>query len=189
MRQVGTAMMMYAQDHDEVLVWYSDRDCTNGRKLWWQMIMPYVKNVDVYKCPDVTLRNSGCYKGIGVVYPHVIGCPGAAPGAPGRSLASVQKPASTAMFADAAMWPSGSFSYDCPFPLIYCAVDYGATWICDSCGAGPPPSQKNPLCVDFRHNGATNVGFVDGHVKPIHKPGPFLDPNHPEHGTIYGHSG
>jgi prepilin-type N-terminal cleavage/methylation domain-containing protein/prepilin-type processing-associated H-X9-DG protein len=181
MKQIGAAMLMYAQDYDETLVWYSNRDCVNGRKLWWEIIMPYVKNVEVYKCPSVTLKGSGCYKGIGVVYPHVISCPGALPGVPGTNLAQLKAPSSTAMFADAGVWD------DCPFPLIYCALDYGFTWTCYMCGAGPPADQKWPLSIGFRHQNAANVGFADGHVKPIHRPGPFLDPNNPEVYDIWGH--
>jgi len=174
--------LMYAQDWDEILPWYADRqDCKKPRLMWWQIIMPYVKNEAVFKCPDVQLRGSGCYKGIGVVYPHVIACGWGA----GTNLANLKTPGSTAMFADAAVWPSGSWSFDCPFPLVYCAADYGVTWTCYLCGNGP--TNKNPVCIDFRHNNAANVGFCDGHVRPIHPPGPFLDKNHPEFYDIWGH--
>jgi prepilin-type N-terminal cleavage/methylation domain-containing protein/prepilin-type processing-associated H-X9-DG protein len=186
MKQVGMAMLMYAQDNDEHLVWYSDRDCTNGRKLWWQLVMPYVKNEQVYFCPDVPQESWRCYRGIGVCYSHVISCPGA-PGTAGTSLAKLNVPANTAMFADAARWPSGAWSSECPFPLIYCGACYGVDWYCSACGSGPPAEKQNKLCIDFRHSGATNVGFADGHIKPIHKPGPFLDPNHPEFYDIWGH--
>jgi prepilin-type N-terminal cleavage/methylation domain-containing protein/prepilin-type processing-associated H-X9-DG protein len=193
MKQVGLAMLMYAQDYDETLVWYSDANCDTGRLLWWEIITPYVKGgerrVDgggprgVFTCPSVSLKGVGCYRGIGVVYPHVISCPlgpnGTRKG--GTNLASLQAPASTAMFADAGVWD------DCPFPLIYCAADYGLDWRCDMCGSGPPYEEKFPLSIAFRHNGNTNVGFSDGHVKPIHRPGPFLDANHPDFYNIWGH--
>lgn len=187
MKQIGLGMLMYAQDYDETLVWYSDSDCDHGRKLWWQLIYPYVKNLKVYECPDVRPPGS-CYKGIGVNYPHVIACSwGGNPKKPGTSLAQLRAPASTAMFADAARWPAGEWSHECPFPLIYCGGCYGVDWYCYACGSGPPPEKQNKLCIDFRHSGATNTCFADGHVKPTHKPGPFLDPNHPQFYDIWGH--
>jgi prepilin-type processing-associated H-X9-DG protein len=118
-----------------------------------------------------------------VNYPHVIACPNGANGKQaGTALAALQSPAATAMFADSAQYP------ECPFPLIYCAGDYGVGFHCwTSCS----PPEANPVwnknSIAFRHNGAANVGFADGHVKPIHEPGPFLDINHPDFYTIWGH--
>ncbi|MCC6446155.1 MAG: hypothetical protein IT210_22225, partial [Armatimonadetes bacterium] len=41
--------------------------------------------------------------------------------------------------------------------------------------------------IAFRHQESANIGFADGHVKPVHKPGPFLDVNHPDFYTIWNH--
>lgn len=193
MKQVGLAMLMYAQDYDETLVWYSDANCDTGRLLWWEIITPYVKGgerrVDgggprgVFTCPSTTLKGVGCYRGIGVSYPHVISCPWGPNSTKkgGTALASLQNPASTAMFADSAQYA------DCPFPLIYCAIDYGIGHHCfGGCLPSPEPVW-NKNSIAFRHNGNANVGFADGHVKPIHEPGPFLDANHPEFYDIWGH--
>src|SRR5450631_1137271 len=52
-KQLGIAHMMYAQDYDETFTF----GCPNG---WWQNtwtlnVQPYVKNIQVLKCPDDSL--------------------------------------------------------------------------------------------------------------------------------------
>ena len=52
LRQIGTAVQMYAQDYDESIVpaYSSDWEGRN-RVSWPTLILPYVKNVDVFVCP------------------------------------------------------------------------------------------------------------------------------------------
>jgi prepilin-type N-terminal cleavage/methylation domain-containing protein len=49
-RQIGLALMMYAQDYDEVLVmrYYGN----NGQLSWKDVMAPYLKNTDIYRCPS-----------------------------------------------------------------------------------------------------------------------------------------
>ncbi|GIV21100.1 MAG: hypothetical protein KatS3mg023_2851 [Armatimonadota bacterium] len=61
-KQIGTAMMMYAQDYDEVLPRnaYADAprvlegehftNCSTPR--WMDVIQPYVKNLQIFNCPS-----------------------------------------------------------------------------------------------------------------------------------------
>jgi prepilin-type N-terminal cleavage/methylation domain-containing protein/prepilin-type processing-associated H-X9-DG protein len=51
MKQVGTAVLMYAQDYDESVV--PSQNGTSGVNLvsWPTIIYPYVKNADVFVCP------------------------------------------------------------------------------------------------------------------------------------------
>jgi prepilin-type N-terminal cleavage/methylation domain-containing protein len=60
-KQLGTALMMYAQDYDETLPsWPTDRNgvlldsrfATWGWSLWVEVLMPYVKNQGVFVCPN-----------------------------------------------------------------------------------------------------------------------------------------
>src|SRR5438046_3137064 len=61
MRQIGTAITMYVQDYDERVFFRSTANidstrihtATSGNPLkWWNMLMPYVKNGQVYQCPS-----------------------------------------------------------------------------------------------------------------------------------------
>jgi prepilin-type N-terminal cleavage/methylation domain-containing protein len=70
-RQLGTAVMMYTQDHDEVYYWQSAWDQTDdwGAGKWganyWSYVrwpirhMPYLKNEGVFQCGSDKNRNRG----------------------------------------------------------------------------------------------------------------------------------
>ena len=57
MKQIGTGVMMYVQDYDEL---YPMRyggacppDCENDKtRSWKNMIVPYIKNYEIYRCPS-----------------------------------------------------------------------------------------------------------------------------------------
>jgi prepilin-type N-terminal cleavage/methylation domain-containing protein/prepilin-type processing-associated H-X9-DG protein len=68
MKQLGTALMMYAQDHDETLpswpfhakpggVFQDPRFQVWGYSLWVDAAMPYVKNRKVFACPNGPTAN------------------------------------------------------------------------------------------------------------------------------------
>jgi prepilin-type N-terminal cleavage/methylation domain-containing protein len=49
-RQIGLALMMYAQDYDEILVMrYYGR---NNELSWKDVMAPYLKSADIYRCPS-----------------------------------------------------------------------------------------------------------------------------------------
>ncbi len=59
MKQIGTASMMYLQDYDETypvanLSYGANFDGAHGG--WMQQIQPYIKNVQVFRCPDAVKR-------------------------------------------------------------------------------------------------------------------------------------
>jgi prepilin-type N-terminal cleavage/methylation domain-containing protein len=49
-RQIGLALMMYAQDYDETLVmrYYG----ASGQLSWKDVMVPYLKSSDIYRCPS-----------------------------------------------------------------------------------------------------------------------------------------
>src|SRR4030095_16663914 len=52
-RQIGTALMMYAQDYDETIVPNNDQitgSTTTGN--WSDFLQPYIKNQQVFLCPS-----------------------------------------------------------------------------------------------------------------------------------------
>src|SRR3982074_603449 len=53
LKQLGTANMMYAQDYDESFTY----GCRNGwwMNTWFVNLQPYIKNVQMLRCPDDNL--------------------------------------------------------------------------------------------------------------------------------------
>ena len=59
-KQLGLALMMYAQDYDENFV--GSYSFPNGwgncpRYIWADMVQPYIKNVQLFTCPSAANRN------------------------------------------------------------------------------------------------------------------------------------
>src|SRR5262245_15384469 len=55
LKQIGTALMMYVQDYDEVLPspdHATDGPSSLGNSKWMDRIYPYVKNEPLYNCPS-----------------------------------------------------------------------------------------------------------------------------------------
>jgi prepilin-type processing-associated H-X9-DG protein len=52
MKQLGTCIMMYTQDYDEMYPVGFDGANWNGVGLWVQNVQPYVKNLQIFDCPD-----------------------------------------------------------------------------------------------------------------------------------------
>jgi prepilin-type N-terminal cleavage/methylation domain-containing protein/prepilin-type processing-associated H-X9-DG protein len=71
-KQLGTALLMYTQDYDEMYaVGFGSTDWT-GTDLWVQNVQPYIKSVGVFVCPDDSkggpLQGSIAWEGWGVSY-------------------------------------------------------------------------------------------------------------------------
>ena len=81
LKQLGLGLLMYAQDYDESFCRYSSgyvptapwpadptwnyRDATSGWYLTWPTnVLPYVKNIQVFKCPSSTYLNNGVAYGM-----------------------------------------------------------------------------------------------------------------------------
>src|SRR5881628_1139205 len=54
LKQIVTASMMYSQDYDELLVssYWNYVTPYGGTTYWMGLILPYTKNVGIYKCPS-----------------------------------------------------------------------------------------------------------------------------------------
>jgi len=161
MKQLGQAILMYAQDYDEKLVRYANPfpGCAFPRKMWYESINPYTRNQQLIICPS----QGRCYS-IGVNYFHVIACGWG----DGVSTSAIRAPASAAMLMDSGLcrdYPAGS-----GFPLVYCPCvgNWDPNWSCAS-GCIPDPARRWSHSVAFRHFDSVNVAFVDGHAKPMKK--------------------
>jgi prepilin-type N-terminal cleavage/methylation domain-containing protein/prepilin-type processing-associated H-X9-DG protein len=173
-RQIGNAMMMYAQDYDETLPMYWDETpgIPNGWPLgyWHNQLSPYIKNYQIFVCPSakpgpersvdtgegtpeerLTLRHrgSGSY---GWNYWYL-----------GRersiSLAQIASPSETIAVAEITRMRNAGVVYPAP----------------NCVGGSYPPGWETAISetdrklywdqFSDRHMGGNNLTFVDGHAK------------------------
>ncbi|MEN6548323.1 MAG: DUF1559 domain-containing protein [Armatimonadia bacterium] len=140
LRQLGTAVAMYAQDYDEQLPFLYTAcgaiTLPNGsayagpNMLWHFAIYPYTKNIQIFNCPSYSVQWTGNYTG-GIGY-------GLNVYNDGLSLGSINYPAESMIIAEA----KGGDPY---------ALDG------DTAGANDE--------MDGRHNDGLNNAFIDGHAK------------------------
>ncbi len=149
-KQLGLSMAMYAQDYDESLprgAHSADSDWGDANDMSWRvMVVPYVKNVQVFQCPSARmttpfdntvildgLQNSG----YAFNYAHYSAGVGTNPS--GQSMGMAQDASSVIVVAE----------YEGRF-FVGANNDHG--WVRTDAGA-------------TRHNGGQNCGFLDGHAK------------------------
>ena len=162
LKQVGLGFMMYVQDYDEKLP-------TQATKCWGQPLLamipiyvrvnPYIKNWQVWACPSAS-QDYGCanhsahYFAVNDAITY-----GLVPAnfqlsyvwsedldANVRALSVYQSPASTFLLGDGNAFPrAGAVA----FPNV-CGGDCNA---------------DRQIDANTRHNGGSNIVFVDGHVK------------------------
>ena len=83
-KQLGMALLQYAQDYDESAVPYTTGPSTGYEISWTELLMPYIKNSQVLMCPSRRHQVTGN----GVMFLHISNVPPA--------LAKVQAPADVA---------------------------------------------------------------------------------------------
>jgi prepilin-type N-terminal cleavage/methylation domain-containing protein/prepilin-type processing-associated H-X9-DG protein len=171
-KQVATAVLMYVQDYDETFPFY-DWTPPGQRIMWFQVIVPYLKANQIYKCPSLprpgdigsaTDTNSillyNRIAGIGVSHPHVFAgrADGSTPGAvPAQSLGVFNKPASTLMTGDSELLENGQLVGG---PVLYCRVAWP-----NGNGGGKAEPYTIYNQVSARHSGGAIVTFIDGHAQ------------------------
>lgn len=205
MNQLGKAAMMYAQDYDELLVphrtvntlnpfvgqYPASQANVNDRTFWCSLLQPYVKNLQVFKCPS---NPNGWVGGdpSGHVCEDATACKGAGYGgqnsyglndsyaAPASayaggppvdiSLTAITRPASTVYIADASYYGvSGRGTGYAP------GHDNEATyWMNIGNSDYTMYGMSKKLTPDHavlagrgRHSGVINCTFLDGHAKAI----------------------
>ena len=146
-KQLGLGFMMYAQDYDERL----PAGCVYGIGWWFDFIIPYVKNSQVFTCPSHV--SPGAYSvplSYSVPYNNLFTDTGSGPR--GAKLASLERPAEMLLFGEGqrddkyGVW----FYYSLRrYPHPYPTANY----------------TNNCIPIPGRHNDGSNVGFGDGHAK------------------------
>jgi len=192
MKQLGTALTMYAQDWDETLpTWYWPcwKLGPEGGLAWWEQLAPYTKNWQVFECPSSTSTERAtipvCYpqkwnrpeNGHPIDYGYnerimnpIIPCGCGISKSQTAKLAAIASPAETVVISDGrhavlgATWDEGTGIH------IYLAfTNPGPGWNDPSSGLTCCPAVIHNLDEATkrfsRHTGGSNLVFADGHAK------------------------
>ncbi len=173
-KQIALAMLMYADDYDQLLPPYSHgwgyRGCfgyagADGPR-WADLIFPYVKNLQVFNCPSST-QHLATYPGgthfdiTTYSYGYASASDGATEfGAGGRSLTEFEDPSGTIMLAEDGRQDPGIPDPETigrQIPNAGDALEMLASRVNGMRHTGAAPE-------DYQSH-AFNVGYVDGHVK------------------------
>jgi prepilin-type N-terminal cleavage/methylation domain-containing protein/prepilin-type processing-associated H-X9-DG protein len=157
-KQIMLGIIMYAQDFDELIPKHEPchRDQTNPTDRWaWgtgimnDKLNPYIKNTQIWACPSNAGWEfpGGVPQGYNFVRNPFGGC-----GQCTLPLAQFTQPAETCCVMDTS-WPQGMIGY---YPKEWGVVaperrNADSTKLC-----------REPAVI---HNGGSNVGYLDGHVK------------------------
>ncbi len=163
MKQIALAVLMYDQDYDEKFPHWNFRHCTdvpgaNGG--WKDVVMPYIKNLQIFACPSTDLDPRPCEpspngRGGGVI-PAGYGanCGRVNPGYAADGNVGLRGP-----FAGGWDWMKatkladvGDSSGTIMLFETVCVQSCGYSW----------DQTYNQI---WPHNEGMNVAFVDGHVK------------------------
>ncbi|HAH86138.1 MAG TPA: hypothetical protein DCL60_02060 [Armatimonadetes bacterium] len=174
LKQIVTAWQMYAQDYDETAcpAYYYVGGNWSDEYAWDFHIVdgvagegflaPYTKSGAINKCPSFVVSSDATsnreFTGYAYNASYIGGDPyndGVTYPTTPASLAKIQNPSETILFAESAIWSSyggtgkfwGNNYLRAPKDLFFVSWDTGK--------------------VHFRHNGMANVAYADGHVKAV----------------------
>jgi prepilin-type N-terminal cleavage/methylation domain-containing protein/prepilin-type processing-associated H-X9-DG protein len=143
-KQIALGILMYCQDYDGRFS--SQWIRPSVYYCWPDLVAPYIKNTQVYRCPSNQYVNGGVgtlKTNYGVNDPHVTVNGG---GVNTVVLDSHQFPSQVLLLTD-------SFATGTQVcPSVYCPVDW-------------PGHLSGTFSVGMMHNDGTNCSFIDGHVK------------------------
>lgn len=167
-RQLGTAILMYAQDYEERLP-LAAYPVGVSFVTWHDLLDPYTRNRQIWLCPSSALNKTDAsgkettHYGYNVRYLTTIAMDfGNVYTHNAVSLGAVNQPSETVAMSDAKASVLGS-------------------WCGDDGKFMLPPSGPDADCwgrPNFLHNEGANVQWLDGHVK-FHKPGHFYEGQNP----------
>lgn len=151
LKQIGLAVMMYAQGARETLPPSIIQPAPNQYVHWQELVQPYVRNEQIFHCPsaDGTNMSTGGY---GANYRHVL-LPCNWPGELPRRLNDIQRPSSILLAVDSHGGTGTSETRQ-------------GSWValCPDCEL-PTCAPLHNYGIASRHNEGANVLYMDGHVK------------------------
>jgi len=177
LKQMGLGVMMYVQDYDETYPsnYHEDGRVPEtgwsdaaGRWYWQSTIYPYVKNIEIFRCPSSKFQGN-VVKGLrvtnyGVSY-YVIG-----PTSALIKMAQVSRPSENFMIMDAGQYVLTRVAADSTAPhggiagtsmYIPGACTFNGRTMADAQYGEPQRAD----CNTDRHLGGVNIAFADGHAK------------------------
>lgn len=174
LKQIGLAAYQYSQDYDELVVssYGAYTNPTVGGTVYWMgLILPYIKNTQVFQCPSATkFTESNPLNPQGATYGHQHNNIGW--GMPTPSLADFGSSSGTLIFSDlgrynvggAAEWDNLKNGVE---TFTTSSNVYSRSYTqCLTC-PGAPTCCGDATTVVPRHLGTCNVAFLDGHVKAM----------------------
>ena len=157
LKQIGLGIMMYTQDYDERL---PSSKANNGgdtragvRQGFYNYIEPYVKNVQVFKCPSDPSANPDNISSYGYNFTYF--APGGLTTA--ISLTAIQKPSETYELMDAYITSGADY--------VYAPTNWRSNGGIYGAGSSTTSGSYLHGSVDDRHLETVSTLFADGHVK------------------------
>lgn len=186
LKQIVTASMMYSQDYDELYVhaWAGRRNnatasqrydvpgSPNADTYWMYLILPYTKNMGIYKCPSHNLSaEPDPINPQRTSYGHQhnnMGWHSTGPAA----MADVRSPAETIYFSDVGRHANWAAFLANPDNEAFTTATGGWTYTrnytqCMGCPGISPSCCADATTVVSKHSGQVNIAFADGHVKAM----------------------
>jgi len=160
MKQLGTSIQMYVQDYDEQIFFRSTNNANstrihtattgNGLK-WWNVLMPYIRDKNVFRCPSDTPNPSVDTNGLAII-PRSYA---ASASMEALSLAQVSRTVETIVITEA--WSTNGSGSKMNTEQWLEAFDGDM--------APDPLRPGSMLKYANRHQGGMNCTFFDGHAK------------------------
>ncbi|MEA3402959.1 MAG: DUF1559 domain-containing protein [Armatimonadota bacterium] len=173
LKQIGMAVLMYAQDYDGTFT-PSDQHCDPPNYVWSQLIEPYVKNEEIFICPSFGgVHTSTCGASYRKPSHYVHG------GYACNAWRDVGQ-GGTIQSGPARGWGQKTDSLENPAGIIY-ACDQSTRSDPSNCFriavmtqmvGGSLYENARKYAVSDRHNGGFNAAFCDGHGKWLREPVP-----------------
>ena len=161
MKQIGLALTMYQTDYDERMFfrsgWTSSRSGdipTANTNRWWNMLMPYIKNNNVFSCPSDSLPtpSKDVNGNLSIPRSYIALAP-----AESLTLAQIDDPVETMVVTE--KWGTTTSN-----------TAVTDSWIEPFNGDFTPDvtNSTRMWTAANRHGGICNCAFFDGHAKGLH---------------------
>lgn len=170
LKQIGLALVQYAQDHDETMppTRRNDTGTTTNptRNTWYNLLQPYIKNTNVFRCAGALRTNASA----DAYYLPVRGYPvsyGYNNALHERNLATIETSSTLVLMTDIDTVPDATKD-----PADWPVKKGNAPWILEQGdfpavnGDGTAHNEHTHFSApSARHNSLCNVLWMDGHVK------------------------
>jgi prepilin-type processing-associated H-X9-DG protein len=168
MKQIGTAVQMYVDDNDSRLFFYASATAPSQSRTgaviassqkdaerWWNVLMPQIKTVDVFRCPSDSAPSVGNdASGQPTIRRSYIACRAAE----GLCLSQITVPTQTMVVVDKWEKNSGGAVTDSWIEAFNGDFDYDN---------GPNIDHTRMFKAGNRHAGRANCVFFDGHAQAL----------------------